>query len=337
MTCAAIFERVARPCAVRLRWSGLLTLALAAGLVAPVVAQPLPSKGPPPAQTQPTPPPGAQTPSPAVPPSATDALRAAGAAAAAPKLPPVPSFWDPRRRPERPDLSRVNLIRFMTEVDYPPFDYAGPDGNPVGLNVDLARLICDELKVPCTMQMRRFDTLIDALNENKGDAAIASMAVTGQTRQSVDFSDPYYRPLGRFAARREAGTVFPEPLDGKKIAVISGTAHDEYARALFTQADIRRYPNAEAAREALRKGEVDLYFADGFALASWLNGTDSNNCCIFVGGPYVESRVFGEGVGIAVKRGNDTLRQAFNWALFRLWEKGKFAELWLRYFPINPY
>ncbi|HEY1541121.1 MAG TPA: ABC transporter substrate-binding protein, partial [Xanthobacteraceae bacterium] len=40
---------------------------------------------------------------------------------------------------------------------------------------------------------------------------------------------------------------------------------------------------------------------------------------------------------IAVKHGNDTLRLAINWALFRLWEKGRFTDLWLRYFPINPY
>ena len=33
----------------------------------------------------------------------------------------------------------------------------------------------------------------------------------------------------------------------------------------------------------------------------------------------------------------DTLRQAFNWALFRLWEKGRFSDLWLRYFPISPF
>jgi polar amino acid transport system substrate-binding protein len=262
---------------------------------------------------------------------------AAPAPAAAATTTAVPSFWDPRRRPEKPDISRVNLIRFMSEVDYPPFNYAGPDGNPTGFNVDLARLICDELKVPCTMQMRRFDTLIDALNDNKGDAAIASIAVTPQTRERVDFSDPYYRPVGRFVARRQSGTVFPEPLDGKKIAVVSGTAFDEYARLLFTPADIRRYPTIAAAREALSHGDVDLLFGDGFSLAFWLNGVDSNNCCTFVGGPYMESRIFGEGIGIAVKRGNDTLRQAFNWALFRVWEKGKFAELWLRYFPINPY
>ncbi|HEX2538585.1 MAG TPA: transporter substrate-binding domain-containing protein, partial [Pseudolabrys sp.] len=59
----------------------------------------------------------------------------------------VPSFWDPRRRPERPDLSRISIIRFLTETDYPPFDYAGPDGNPAGFNVDLARMICEEIKV----------------------------------------------------------------------------------------------------------------------------------------------------------------------------------------------
>src|SRR6202051_4287570 len=45
----------------------------------------------------------------------------------------VPGFWDPRRRPERPELSRLQTIRFLTETDYPPFDYAGPGGNPAGL------------------------------------------------------------------------------------------------------------------------------------------------------------------------------------------------------------
>ena len=58
----------------------------------------------------------------------------------------VPGFWDPRRRPERPDLLRVVGIRFMTEVDYPPFNFAGPDGNPQGFNVDLARMLCEELE-----------------------------------------------------------------------------------------------------------------------------------------------------------------------------------------------
>src|SRR4051812_20303424 len=78
----------------------------------------------------------------------------------------VPGFWDPRRRPERPDLSRITGIRFLTEFDYPPFNYAGTDGQPAGFNVDLARAICEEIKNNCTIQARRFDTLLEALTTN---------------------------------------------------------------------------------------------------------------------------------------------------------------------------
>jgi polar amino acid transport system substrate-binding protein len=251
----------------------------------------------------------------------------------------VPGFWDPRRRPERPDLSRITIIRFLTEIDYPPFNYAGPDGNPVGFNIDLARMICEEIRVQCTIQMRRFDTLISALNSNNGDAIIASIAQTPEMRARVDFSDPYYRTPARFVALRNSAIddVRPEALEGKKIAVVAGTAHEAYLKTLFTEAELRPFPDADTARFALKRGEVDLLFGDGISLAFWLNGTDSANCCEFRGGPYLESRFFGEGVGIALRRGNDLLRQAFNWALFRIWEKGRFTDLWLRYFPVSPF
>ena len=251
----------------------------------------------------------------------------------------VPGFWDPRRRPERPDLSRLTVIRFLTETDYPPFNYAGPDGAPIGFNIDLARMICEEIKVACTVQMRRYDTLIDSVNANQGDAVIASFAATPAMRKRVDFSDPYYRTPARFVARRNAGLidVRPQVLEGKKIGVVAGTAHEAYIKMLFTEAELRPFADVAAAREALKKSEVDLLFGDGVSLSFWLNGTDSGNCCAFVGGPYMESRFFGEGVGIAVRRGNDLVRQAINWALFRLWEQGRFTDLWLRYFPISPF
>ena len=251
----------------------------------------------------------------------------------------VPSFWDPRRRPERADLSRLQSIRFLTELDYPPFNYAGADGNPVGFNVDLARQLCDEIKIACTIQARRFELLLDALDDNRGDAVIASIAITPATRRRADFTDPYYRTPARFVARIDSPIrdVLPELVEGKKVAVVAGTAHEAFLKQMFTAAEVRSYANAEAAREALRNKDVDLLFGDGITLAFWLNGSDSAGCCVFRGGPYLESRFFGEGVGIVVKRGNDLLRQALNWALFRDWEKGGFTDLWLRYFPISPF
>ncbi len=261
--------------------------------------------------------------------------------AAAPQVAPqaVPGFWDPRRRPERPDLSRLTVIRFLTETDYPPFNYTGPDGNPAGFNVDFARMICEEIKVTCTIQMRRFETLLDAVGSNRGDAIIASMAVTEQSRSRVDFADPYYRAPARFVARRNAvlADIRPELLEGKKIGVVAGSAHEAYLKSMFTEAQLVPFSNAEDARQALRKSDVDLVFGDGVALAFWINGTESEACCAFSGGPFTDSRYFGEGVGIAVRKGNDLLRQALNWAMFRLWEKGRYTDLWLRYFSVSPF
>jgi len=88
-------------------------------------------------------------------------------------------------------------------------------------------MICEEIKVQCTVQMRRFDTLISALNSNNGDAIIASIAQTPEMRARVDFSDPYYRTPARFVALRNSpiDDVRPEALEGKKIAAIADSAY----------------------------------------------------------------------------------------------------------------
>jgi len=317
---------------------GLLTgLAVAACLLAglPGARAQAPAKQPPPA------PQGTPQTAPKVVPQAAPQAAPQGAPQAAVQAAPqaVPGFWDPRRRPERPDLSRLTVIRFLTETDYPPFNYTGADGNPAGFNVDLARSLCEEIKVSCTVQMRRFETLVDALTSNRGDAVIASMATSPQLRARVDFTDPYYRVPARFASRKDAvmPEIRPEFLEGKKVGVIAGSAHEAYLKAMFTDAELHPYPNDDAMRAGLRKGEVDFIFGDAISLAFWINGTDSGDCCAFSGGPFVESRFFGEGIGIAVRKGNDVLRQALNWALFRVWEKGRYTDLWLRYFSVSPF
>jgi polar amino acid transport system substrate-binding protein len=263
----------------------------------------------------------------------------AGVAAAQGATVFVPGFWDPKRRPERPDLGRLTTLRFLTEEDYPPFNFKGADGVPIGFNVDLGRAICTELNLACTIQVRRFDTLIPALDEGRGDAIIASLAITPATRAQVDFTDRYYRSPARFVGRRDFALeeVTPETIAGKRVAVVAGSAHEAYLRDFFAETAIQRLPNPDAALATVQKGDADLMFGDGVMLAFWLNGTASGNCCAFKGGPFVESRYFGEGVGIAVKRGNDALRRALDYALFRLWEKGVYTDLYLRYFPLGFY
>ncbi len=98
---------------------------------------------------------------------------------------PTPSLWDPERHIERPELTGLRALRFLTEDDYPPLNFQRADGTLSGFNVEIARAICEELVIGCTIQARRFDTLVDSLLGGKGDAIVASLAPSrGLARES---------------------------------------------------------------------------------------------------------------------------------------------------------
>lgn len=263
----------------------------------------------------------------------------AGTEGASPAQVTIPSYWDPRRRSERIDLTRVPQIRFLTEDDFPPYNFAGPDGRPVGFNIDIARAICEELGVPCTIQVRRFDLLTESLDRNAGDAVIASLAITPDIRRRFEVSDRYLETPARFLMRSDTrlAEATPEALAGRSIATVQGTAHEAYITQFFPQSARRTYPDVETARRALLERDVDVLFADGVASGFWLSGEASAGCCRFLGGAFTESRYFGEGLAIVMRRGNEPLRRAVNHALQRLWEKGTYAELYLKAFPAGIY
>jgi polar amino acid transport system substrate-binding protein len=249
----------------------------------------------------------------------------------------IPNFWDPAQKPDKPDLSAIRVIRVLTEDDYPPMHFLTDDGRLTGFNVDLARAVCEALNVACTVQARRWDTLMDALKEGRGDAVIASLRPTPELRAQFGFTAPYLRTPARFVAR--AGTAIdpsPATLDGKSVAVVAGSAHEDYLKTFFPKAVAKPYDDLARAQAALKRGEADLLFSDGLTMAVWLNG-EEGECCGFVGGPYTESRWFGEGVSIATRRNEAVLRRGIDWALQRVAERGTYAEIYLRYFPVGFY
>jgi len=240
---------------------------------------------------------------------------------------------------EAQPIPRRVAIRFLTEADYPPFNYYDEDNILTGFNVDMARAICLELAAACDIQVRPWSELIPALQRHEADAVIASHAASASLLKAVDFTDRYYYTPARFAGKRSTDSldVTPEGLEGKKIAVTKGTAHEAYLRTFFRDSAIRTYATQQLARDALIGDEVDLLFEDGISLVFWLNGTASKACCEFKGGPFAEPKYFGDGVGIAVNRTDGQLKKLINAALKRLRETGRYQELLLRYFPLRAF
>jgi polar amino acid transport system substrate-binding protein len=259
---------------------------------------------------------------------------AARAEAAAP-----PSFFDPHRPLQKPDLYRIRQIRFLTEDDYPPFNFLQADGQLAGFNVDLARLICAELDLPCTIQRRSWELLAPSLADNSGDAVIASMAINDETRKQVDFSAPYFLTPGRFAVPADSTlpAATPEAIADRKVSVVAGSRHEAFLKAFYPSAEIVAFETPALARNALKTGKVAAHFGDAISLSFWLNGAEAGGCCAFKDGPFTDPRYFGEGVGVAVKKGNEPLRRALDYALARLDRRGALGELYLKYFPVGPF
>lgn len=231
------------------------------------------------------------------------------------------------------------VLRFLTEVEFPPFNFYDEEGVLTGFNVDLARAICLEIGAACDLKARPWEELLPALARGEADAVIASHVVDGRALAQVDFSDRYFHMPGRFAARRDetAAETTAEGLDGKRIAVLKGTPHEAFIKAFFQDSVVQPFETSELARESLVQGTTSYLFDDGVSLAFWLNGTSSRQCCEFRGGAFLEPRFFGDGIAIAVSRNDPDVRKLVNDSLKRLRENGRMEELVQRYFPFRIY
>ncbi len=241
----------------------------------------------------------------------------------------------PASRTESQPQQRRVVIRFLTEGDFPPFNYLDDEGVLAGFNVDLARALCLELSAACDIKVRPWDELFLGLKRGEADAVIAGHSVTARALADVEFTNRYFYTPGRFAGRigGPAVEIDPNALEGRIIGVAKGTPHEAYLKSFFRDSKIQPFENAELAREALMQNKVDLVFDDGVSLAFWLNGTLSRQCCEMRGGPYLEPKYFGDGIAIAVPKGDAQIKTLLNVALDRVRKSGRFEELVGRYFP----
>ncbi|WP_276119236.1 transporter substrate-binding domain-containing protein [Pararhizobium qamdonense] len=253
----------------------------------------------------------------------------------------LPLLFDARERIAKPDLSGLARLRFLTTVDFPPFNFIDQSGKLAGFHVDLVREICHELEIDakCQIQAVAFAELQPALEGGQGEAVIAGIGTSSELRQRFAFSRTFMKLPARFAANRQmmAGALSVASLAGKPVGTVSGTTHEAMFKAFFPKLESRSFPSRDAMLAALKQGSVAAVFSDGMQLSFWTAGSDAAGCCALIDGAYFSQRFLGEGLAVMNRKGDSALTQAIDHALLELSRKGRLNEIYLRYFPAGIY
>ena len=261
--------------------------------------------------------------------------RGQGGAAADGQAVVVPNFWDPRARIERPSAEAIGAIRFLTADDFPPFAFKDRRGILVGFDVDLAQAICEVLKVQCAIQTRPFASLMRGLRDGSGNAVIAGFDLEKAPSEGLIGSQAYLKIPGRFVARKDSGFEPGPPPPEKFVGAVCDSAQAAYLARFFPDLHVACYQQAAPALEELTKGTLAAFFGDALSLSFWLNGPESEDCCRFEGGAFLDDRYFGAGLAIVMRAEDRQLKFAIDYALREVYRAGTYEELYLRYFPVG--
>ena len=229
-------------------------------------------------------------------------------------------------------------LKIGTEGAYPPFNNLEADGSLVGFDIDIAKALCEEMHAECEFVTQDWDGIIPALQAGKFDAIIASMSITPERQEKVDFTNKYYNTPPAIAAPKDTDIkgVTKEDLAGKVIGVQGSTTHSNYAEATYTDSEIKLYPTADEYKLDLANGRLDAVNDDIIVLKDWLD-SDDGACCKIVGTITPDVAIHGPGAGIAVRKGETELVEKFNAAIDAIRANGKYKEINDKYFDFDAY
>jgi lysine-arginine-ornithine-binding protein len=234
-------------------------------------------------------------------------------------------------------------LTIATEGAYAPFNYVADDGSLQGFDVDIAKALCEKIKAECTIVKQDWDGMIPALLAKKFDAIVASMSITEERKQKIDFTGKYYNTPAVLVARKDSkikigtdGHVDPASLKGLKIGVQRATIHENFARANFPGAEIVVYDTADNANLDLMSGRLDARMDDILALQEGILKQEGGGDYAIMGKGWTGG-LLGDGAGIGVRKEDSKLRDALSQAILDIRADGTYKKINDKYFNFDVY
>ncbi|MDQ0576756.1 ABC transporter substrate-binding protein [Agromyces albus] len=227
------------------------------------------------------------------------------------------------------NLITPGQIRVASLGDAKPYTFTDESGEFTGFDVELFTDVASRIGVDdVVFTGQDFSGLLAAVANGQFDVGVAAIGITDERKQTVDFSEGYLAGYLTVMAHPDAGIADEAGLAGKRLGVVQGTLQEAYAVKHFTETELVRFPDNNAAISAVNSGSIDAHFLDYEAAKEYGEQYGLVNA--------LDIPSFDAPAGFAIAKGNTEFQQALNEALAAAMEDGTWKELYEKWFPGSP-
>ena len=230
-------------------------------------------------------------------------------------------------------------LKVAIDPTYEPFTYKTADGKPTGFDVDIANAICAEMKRNCVFVEQVWDSMIPGLQARKYDVVVSSLSITEERKRVIDFSDRYYKTPSAIVVKKGTAYANPASLKGKRIGVLKGSTQEKWAMGELKPAGVTVVPY-EAQDQVyldIKAGRLDGTVADKVEVHGGFLRKPEGKDYGYVGPDQYETKYYGDGIGIGMRKGQKDLKDQINKAIKTIRSNGTYNTIAKKYFDFDPY
>lgn len=216
---------------------------------------------------------------------------------------------------------KKTTLVMATNAEFPPYEYREGD-QIVGIDVEIAQAIADDLGMELVIEDMAFDSIIAAIQSGKADMGVAGMTIDEDRLANVNFSAPYTLAAQVVIVKDGSEIASPADLVGKKIGVQLGTTGDIFAEDI-EDAVVERFNKGFEAVQSLLQDKVDAVIIDREPAKVFVS---ENEGLIVLDEEYTI-----EEYAIAIAKDNTELLEQVNASLAKLKESGKIGAIINKY------
>lgn len=236
-----------------------------------------------------------------------------------------------------------DTLKAGTECTYFPFNFRDSDGTLKGYDVDVGNELAKRLNFKIEWVCQKWDGMLPSLLANKFDLILASLSITEERRQKIDFSVGYRLSIGQFVGpKAKALKLFKDDktpdvaaFKGVRVGLQRATTYDNWITAKVPDATLVRYDTVEQMYLELKAGRVDVIMTNPMKThLEFLSKPDGAGYEVI--GPQIdEEKYFGTGAGVGIRKGEEALLKRIDTALIDMKKDGTLEKFSKTYFPFS--